>query len=64
MRIDGDVEVMLDIEHAGAYGGRDEPEDQQSGDGGICEGHCGIRVVVACGFVVPVDGRMPRALSA
>lgn len=42
MGVDGDVEVVLDIEHAGTYGGRNEPEDQQPGDWGICKCHCEV----------------------
>ena len=44
MGVDGDVEVVLDIEHAGTYGGRNEPEDQQPGDWGICKCHCEVKL--------------------
>lgn len=39
VRVDGDVEVVLDVEHAGANRRRNKTKNQQSGDRGVGERH-------------------------
>lgn len=46
--VDQNVEVVLDVEEARCYGGRDEPDDERSRHGRIGKGH----VLGRCGWWV------------
>lgn len=43
MRVDEDINVMLNVKKARKYTKRNDTGNGPAGDGGVCERHCGYR---------------------